>query len=150
MHGVTICEEWIAPVCVPTGRPASDHLHGARLLRGKTRPQAWDNWLRLADMTAADASRVDYEHFYLCIQAALAGLEIGMTSFLMVQDELKSGQLIAPFGFVRDGSSYCLLSARPFAQSTNAMLFQQWITQQMSLCSQQFAEGAAVHSPTVI
>lgn len=147
MHGVTICEEWIGPVRVPSSRPASDHLRGACLLRSKTRPQAWDNWLRLADMTATDVSRVDYEHFYLCIQAALAGLGIGMVSFLMVQDELKSDQLIAPFGFVRDGSSYCLLSPRPFEQSANAMLFREWVTQQMSACVRQLGDGIMVCSP---
>lgn len=138
VHGVTLCEEWIGPVCVPSSRPASDHLRGACMLRSKTRPQAWDNWLRLADMTTVQVSRVDYEHFYLCIQAALAGQGIAMASFLMVQDELKSGQLIAPFGFIRDGSSYCLLSPQPFEQSTNAMVFREWITQQMSACSRQF------------
>ncbi|WP_336346507.1 LysR substrate-binding domain-containing protein [Pseudomonas monsensis] len=137
VHTVTICEEWIGPVCIPA--KAADGLQGACLLRSKTRPLAWDNWLRLAEMGVPHSSRVDYEHFYLCIQAALAGLGIGMASFLMVQDELASGQLSAPFGFIQDGSTYCLLSPRPFESCANSMAFKTWLTQAMSVCSPHIA-----------
>jgi DNA-binding transcriptional LysR family regulator len=134
VHAVTICQEWIGPVCLPSKKPESADLRGACLLRSKTRPLAWDNWLRLVGQGVPDGSRVDYEHFYLCIQAALAGQGIGMASFLMVQSELESGQLIAPFGFTQDGSTYCLLSPRPFENCANSTAFRVWLTEAMSVC----------------
>ena len=137
VHAVTICQEWIGPVSLPSKSPESTELHGACLLRSKTRLLAWDNWLRCVGRGAADVSRVDYEHFYLCIQAALAGLGIAMASFLMVQNELESGQLIAPFGFIQDGSTYCLLSPRPFENCANSTAFRTWLSEAMSACSRQ-------------
>ena len=59
---------------------------------------------------ARETERSDFEHFYLSIQAASAGLGLAIASALMVRDELDSGQLQAPFGFLRDGSAYHLLS----------------------------------------
>ena len=132
IHCETICEEWIGPVCIPALWPEGQKLDDMPLLRSTTRPLAWDNWMRLADVAAPGAIRMEYEHFYLCIQAAAAGLGVSMASLLMVQDELKSKQLIAPFGFTRDGSRYCLLSPRPFDDSSKCRLFLKWITEQMA------------------
>ena len=137
IHSVRICEEWIGPVCTPSNSPDKRKSQGVRLLRSQTRPLAWDNWLRLSEMAMPNAGSVDYEHFYLCIQAATAGLGISVVSFLMVQDELRSGQLIAPFGFIQDGSAYCLLSPRPFEESAKCTAFRDWVTKQMGLCTKQ-------------
>ncbi|WP_455922624.1 LysR substrate-binding domain-containing protein [Pseudomonas putida] len=128
LHSVAICQEWIGPVCTPANCPEDGRLDGQPLLRSRTRPAAWDNWLRMRNQPVPVAPRVDYEHFYLCLQAATAGLGISMASFLMVQDELASGQLVAPFGFAADGSSYCLLSAVPFEHSAKCEHFRTWVT----------------------
>jgi DNA-binding transcriptional LysR family regulator len=133
VHSVKICDEWIGPVCAAAARPPGDVLDGARMLYSKTRPMAWDNWLRLQNLSARDALKAEYEHFYLCVQAAAAGLGIAMASFLMVQDEQASGQLVAPWGFVQDGSSYCLLSPSPFDECPKSTTFQQWIVGQAML-----------------
>ncbi|MCE6984382.1 LysR family transcriptional regulator, partial [Pseudomonas frederiksbergensis] len=71
---------------------------------------AWATWLHRSGESAKGSSRADYEHFYLCIQAAAAGLGVAMASRLMVQDEIDSGQLQAPRGFIQDQSAYYLLS----------------------------------------
>lgn len=141
VHSVTICEEWIGPVCTSSNIPKNGQLEGLRLLRSQTRPMAWDNWLRLSEMAMPDAIRVDYEHFYLCIQAATAGLGMSMASLLMVQNELESGQLTAPFGFIRDGSTYCLLSPRPFEESPKCNAFREWVAVQMNDCIEQISRG---------
>ncbi|WP_295475673.1 LysR substrate-binding domain-containing protein [uncultured Pseudomonas sp.] len=132
IHCATIGEEWTGPVCTPALWSAGQPLDGMRLLHSKTRPLAWDNWLRLAQVAAAGTTRQEYEHFYLCIQAAAAGLGVGMASLLMVHGELESGQLIAPFGFIRDGSRYCLMSPRPFEESAKCRVFLEWISGQMA------------------
>ncbi|EJC60876.1 LysR family transcriptional regulator, partial [Alcaligenes faecalis subsp. faecalis NCIB 8687] len=71
-----------------------------------SRPQAWATWERLSGQSLHAANKLELEHFYLCIQAAMSGQGIDLVSRLMVEDELKNGQLIAPQGFIPDGSAY--------------------------------------------
>lgn len=131
LHSLKICEEWIGPVCRP-GQNAN--LDGQRLLHSATRPSAWSTWLRLDGRQARHTERSDFEHFYLSIQAASAGLGLAMASALMVRDELDSGQLQAPFGFVRDGSAYHLLSPRPLTDGGKRQRFAQWILEESRAC----------------
>jgi DNA-binding transcriptional LysR family regulator len=126
-----ICDEWIGPVCHPT---SPTQLDGQRLLHSTTRPAAWPTWLRLSGQQARHNERSDYEHFYLTIQAASAGLGLAMASALMVRDELDSGQLQAPFGFVRDGSAYHLLSPQPLDDSGKRQRFAEWVMGECQRC----------------
>ena len=126
-----VCDEWIGPVCHPA---ASARLYGQRLLHSTTRPAAWPTWLRLSGQQARHCERSDYEHFYLSIQAANAGLGLAMASALMVCDELDSGQLQAPYGFVRDGSAYHLLSPQPLADSSKCQRFAEWLMDECRGC----------------
>lgn len=64
-------------MCHPT---ASTQLDGQRLLHSATRPGAWRTWLRHSGQQARRNERSDYEHFYLSIQAASAGLGLAMAS----------------------------------------------------------------------
>ncbi|WP_416220985.1 LysR substrate-binding domain-containing protein [Pseudomonas sp. RP23018S] len=97
--------------------------------------------MRLCDVEAPRSTQLDYERFYLCLQTAASGLGVSMASALMVEDELRSGQLMAPYGFVRDGSTYCLLSPKPFGESPKCEAFLEWITLQMHLSIQRLQAG---------
>jgi DNA-binding transcriptional LysR family regulator len=128
VHTMKICEEWVGPVCVPGTCSDANILKGMNLLHTGSRPKAWDTWFRLSGVSGRENVRIDYEHFYLCIQAAMSGLGMAMSSFFMVQDELASGQLLAPFGFLKDGSSYYLLSPRPFDADEKCQRLTEWIS----------------------
>ena len=41
-----------------------------------------------------------FEHFYLVIQAAACGLGLAMVPRILVEDEIRNGHIVAPFGFV--------------------------------------------------
>lgn len=43
----------------------------------------------------------------------MAGLGVAIGPWHLVRDDLASGVLVAPMGFVADGSSYSLLSPQP-------------------------------------
>ncbi|ANY89421.1 MULTISPECIES: LysR substrate-binding domain-containing protein [Pseudomonas] len=131
LHSLKICDEWIGPVCQPN---LSSRLDGQRLLHSATRPNAWATWLRLNDRQTRDTERSDFEHFYLSIQAASAGLGLAIASALMVRDELDSGQLQAPFSFLRDGSAYHLLSPRPLEAGDKRQRFATWVVQECQSC----------------
>jgi len=131
LYSLKICDEWIGPVGRP---PAPRQLEGQRLLHSSTRPGAWASWLRLSGQQAMHTQRSDYEHFYLSIQAASAGLGLAMASALMVRDELDSGQLQAPFGFVRDGSAYHLLSPHSLDDNGKRQRFAAWVLEECASC----------------
>lgn len=165
VHASKICDEWIGPVCRSRQWPRGG-LAQARRLHTATRPDAWAAWQRLhtsgshaakaaptasgttpstrralrqASNPADQAGQAQhYEHFYLSIQAAAAGLGVAMASVLMVHDALASEQLHAPQGFVRDGSSYHLLSRVPWAEASTACLqLRQWLQSEAAACCPQ-------------
>ncbi|WP_252091988.1 LysR substrate-binding domain-containing protein [Pseudomonas sp. MWU13-3659] len=127
LHSLKICDEWIGPVATPG-------FKGQRLLHSATRLDAWATWLRLSGQGLKQGERSDFEHFYLSLQAAGAGLGLAIASALMVRDELDNAQLEAPFGFLRDGSSYHLLSPRPLDDGGKRQRFAQWVSGECQAC----------------
>lgn len=122
--------ERIGPVCRPdlVGRlTGAADLGKAAFLHTGTRPQAWDDWRRITGMTAEPASQQTLEHFYLTLQAAVAGVGVAVAPYAVVRDDLERGQLVAPFGFVPDGTSYHLLSRRPPEQDARVGRLTAWL-----------------------
>jgi DNA-binding transcriptional LysR family regulator len=145
VHALTLCDEWIGPVC---SRAQARSWEALPWLHTKSRPSAWKTWLRHSGLVVKEGERVQYEHFYLCIQAALSGQGLAVASCLMVQDELSSKTLVAPHGFVRDGSHYCLLSSRPLEEDPKRLRFAHWVMQEMQQCTAQAAASSARKAPT--
>ena len=132
VHAEKVCEEWVGPVCAPALLKRKQlYLPAQRILHTSSRKNAWASWRAVAKTTAAHTGSQTYEHFYLTLQAAGAGLGVAIGSVFMAQEEIDSGRLVAPFGFVRDGSEYCLLSMLPFEADPRRLAFLQWIREQM-------------------
>jgi LysR family transcriptional regulator, glycine cleavage system transcriptional activator len=73
---------------------------------------------------------VEFEHFYLAIQAAEAGQGMAIASIHMVAAALAEGRLCAPFGFGTDTTSY--LALRPSGSSDARVdLLIEWLGQIM-------------------
>ena len=71
------------------------------------------------------------EHFYLSLQAASAGLGVAMGPQLLVLDDIAAGRLVAPMGFVADGSQYCLLAPHHWVAGSAQQRVAQWLQGQM-------------------
>jgi DNA-binding transcriptional LysR family regulator len=97
--------EWIGPVCSPEFfaatklRTPADLAH-CQWLAPNTRPNVWKEWIEASDVALSPRAPQSYEHFYLLIQAAICGLGIAVVPKILVLDDLRSGKLVAPFGFV--------------------------------------------------
>ncbi|USX19049.1 LysR substrate-binding domain-containing protein [Oxalobacteraceae bacterium OTU3REALA1] len=132
VHVEKVCDEWVGPVCAPALLKRKQlHLPAQRILHTSSRKNAWAGWRAVTKTTAAHTGSQTYEHFYLTLQAAGAGLGVAIGSVFMAQEEIDSGRLVAPFGFVRDGSEYCLLSMQPFEADPRRSAFLRWIREQM-------------------
>ena len=132
VHAATVCDEWIGPVCAPTlVKRKQLQLAAQRVLHTSSRKTAWASWHGASGTAAGHGASQTYEHFYLTLQAAGAGLGVAISSVFMAQDEIADGRLVAPFGFVRDGSAYCLLSPLPFDADPRRAALLQWMRRQM-------------------
>ncbi|WP_328549722.1 LysR substrate-binding domain-containing protein [Streptomyces sp. NBC_00366] len=122
--------ERIGPVCRPdlaTRLTGAAGLPQVALLHTATRPQAWDDWRRITGMKTEPASQQTLEHFYLTLQAAAAGVGVAIAPYAVVRDDLERGQLVAPFGFVPDGTSYHLLSRQSPEQDGRVRQLTAWL-----------------------
>lgn len=117
----TLFSERIGPVCradkLDAFFDANDGQFalrpGAPCLHTRTRPEAWKNWRTLVGARASRGKHHEFDHFYFSLQTAAAGIGVAMGPWHLVRDDIAAGILVAPMGFVEDGSSYCLLSREP-------------------------------------
>ena len=139
-HAEPLFAERVGPVCRPDRLQqwfthAADgtlRLHSqAPLLHSRTRPDAWATWAARTNAPAmAHSAGQQFDHFYFSLQAAVAGMGVAVGPWQQVRDDVASGVLVAPMGFVEDGSRYCLLSpVAPAADSVPAQLLD-WLRAQ--------------------
>lgn len=135
---VPLTNEWIGAVCSPEYLAASGvqtvaDLGGQRLLATKTRPHAWKDWYCSIQHPYSEPHEMEFfEHFYLLIQAAKVGLGFACVPRMLVQAELESGALVAPFGCV-EGPAKLVLWISPTAKmrsDTDDLV--RWIRKEMS------------------
>ncbi|RRU76539.1 LysR family transcriptional regulator [Stutzerimonas xanthomarina] len=97
------------PRCVELRDAAPAALLEETLLHTASRPQAWPNWARQQGL---DPARLrlgqSFEHLYFLLEAALAGLGVAIAPQQLVADDLKSGRLLAPWGFVETSARLAL------------------------------------------
>jgi LysR family transcriptional regulator, glycine cleavage system transcriptional activator len=125
----------VGPVCAPRlieNRSALRMLDLRRhkLLHAETTAQAWSEWLRRVDGSGIDVKKSQgFEHTYFMLEAAASGLGVGIASLALVEQDLQSGRLVAPFGFVPTGRSYYVLHARQTAVNAKIEAFRSWIVE---------------------
>ncbi|WP_111494913.1 LysR family transcriptional regulator [Marinobacter bohaiensis] len=119
MEAIELAPEDICAVASPAQahpfdpqRP--DSIFTAPLLHTRSRPQAWPQWARAQGL---DESRLEqalrngqgFDHLYYLIEAALAGLGVAIAPRLLVEGDLASGRLVAPWGSIETSGRLCLL-----------------------------------------
>ncbi|MGW2202924.1 LysR substrate-binding domain-containing protein [Streptomyces sp. NPDC001774] len=130
--------ERIGPVCSPdlAERLRDGHgvaaagVTGVTILHASTRPGAWADWQRLTRRRVEPDGEQTFEHFYLALQAAVAGVGMAIGPYALVHDDLVRGQLVAPFGLVEDGTGYQLLSPQPPERDERIAALLAWLRAQ--------------------
>lgn len=136
MRVFELAAESIGPVLSPRyGRHAvlagsvPSALLDEALLHTVSRPQAWPQW---ATAQGLDAGRLrlgqGFEHLYYLLEAAVAGLGVAIAPQQLVADELASGRLVAPWGFVETPARLALwVPARQLDRRAERLA--QWLRQ---------------------
>ncbi|WP_434279215.1 LysR family transcriptional regulator [Acinetobacter sp. CE-15] len=75
--------------------------------------------------------QVKLEHFYLCLEACLAGLGATIISIYMIEKELDRGAFQKLTPAIKDNSSYYLLSHTKISDDPRKLIFLNWIKNEM-------------------
>src|SRR5471032_717933 len=85
VHAEKVCDEWVGPLCAPTLLKRKQlQLASQKVLHTSSRKAAWPNWRNVTKTAADHTGSQTYEHFYLTLQAACAGLGVAIGSVFMV------------------------------------------------------------------
>jgi LysR family glycine cleavage system transcriptional activator len=126
-----VMDEWLGPVCAPAlAKRARRALEKVPLLRTRTRPHAWATWAAAVERPKLVARGPAFDHFATAVQAAIAGLGATISPYQLVEAELVSGRLVAPFGFVKGDVGYVLLARRPFEEDPRGARLLAWLQQE--------------------
>ena len=131
-----LTRERIGPVCHPKylaqmGISTIESLAKARILGTATRPNAWADWTRLMECDIALTPHEQYEHFYLVIQAATSQLGVALVPHYLVEEEISSGQLVAPFSFIESPYTLSLWIAPHERRRDEVRRLAAWIKERM-------------------
>jgi LysR family transcriptional regulator, glycine cleavage system transcriptional activator len=100
-------------------------LARATLLHPLTRRDAWARWGADVGWDAGERPGPEFEHFFVMIEAATAALGACIAPWPYVIDDLRTGRLVAPFGFCPSSFSYVAL--RRNRRSRKAEAFCEWL-----------------------
>jgi LysR family glycine cleavage system transcriptional activator len=122
----------VGPVCAPAllkGRSSMrlTDLRRCPLLCADTRPDAWADWTQSRRIALDHRKARPFEHMYFMLEAAASGLGVAIASHPQVEEDLRAGRLVAPFGFTPSGRSYCVLHARALGDNPKIAAFRAWI-----------------------
>lgn len=83
------------------------------LLHTASRPQAWQEWASRIDLDAGTLRMgTRFDRLYYLLEAAAAGLGIAIAPEPLVAEDIASGRLIAPWGFVETEAQWVLCAAK--------------------------------------
>lgn len=134
-----LMSEELVVVCSPAlmegEYPLTSHaaLRNHRLIRHSTRPNSWEHWYRSVGEHPDNLQwGPSLEHFFMIIQAAIVGLGVALLPRFLVEDDIRSGRLVAPFpDRVVGPGAYYLVTSGPKSELTRVKLFRTWILEQV-------------------
>ena len=98
------------PVMAPAMAAGGVDLGGMARLYTRSHRQAWAEWSEHAHVAVPDAPEErEYEHLFYMQEAAVAGLGAGLSPWIYVANDIASGRLIAPYGFVPTPAKFHLV-----------------------------------------
>ncbi|MBV0933733.1 LysR family transcriptional regulator [Marinobacterium weihaiense] len=134
---IELAPERIGPVLRPdllvgSEDPAPDSLQRLPLLQTLSRPQAWPEWCdRFGLDSHALQPQQSFDHLNYMLEAALVGLGVAIAPEYLVEEDLRTGRLLAPWGFIETEAQLTLWLPRG-ARDPRAQQLAQWLKQRLS------------------
>jgi DNA-binding transcriptional LysR family regulator len=88
-------------------------LSNEALLHTTSRPQAWPTWAQACGLpTTSLRYGQGFARLFYLLEAAVAGLGVAIAPAQLVQDDLRAGRLLAPWGFRQTSAFWILATPR--------------------------------------
>ena len=98
------------PVLAPALAEGGVDLAKAPRLHTRPHRQAWDEWSEHAHFPLPEApENREYDHLFYMLEAAVAGLGVGLSPWIYVANDIAAGRLVAPFGFTPTPAKFHLV-----------------------------------------
>lgn len=104
-------------------------------LGSRTRPAAWQQWLKAHPSVPRPAEIRYHDHHFLMVEAATAGLGVALSPLVLATDDIAKKRLVAPLGFDTDGSHYGLISRDGIELAGAPLALAEWLREE---CSKSF------------
>jgi LysR family glycine cleavage system transcriptional activator len=129
----------LMPVCSPILLEGAHPLHRPEDLRHHTLLHAldggddWRLWLRAAGVQGIDPTRgPKFDSVALVLQAAINGAGVGIGRRQLVEDEVASGRLVAPFDLeLTDECAYYFVAPEAMAEQPKVVAFRDWLFEEV-------------------
>ena len=117
----------------PLRSPADLARHG--LLQHTTRPDAWQRYFADCGLPPPDMRQSPgFEHFFMIIEAAAAGMGMALLPQFLAADELASGRLApAVDHMLRNDRAYFIAHAPGAGRTRKVRLFKEWLLEESRL-----------------
>lgn len=132
-----LADEYVAAVSAPKRDVATD----VPLIVTASRPNLLKHLKKgnLLSKELLSLRKKKLEHFYLSIEAAIAGLGISVVSPHMIDKEIQDGVLKYDSPPVPDGSAYYLLSRTPYEDDERKRIFLAWLKKEFGSANKRLA-----------
>ena len=126
-------EEYVVPACSPAlleryRFEAPADIRKAPLLHITTRPDAWEQWLRLHNAPAEQVQGMLFDQFGTVAQVARAGLGVALLPTFLIEEELRTGQLVRALDLpMKNAEAYYLAWPEDRADHPPLVAFRDWI-----------------------
>lgn len=113
----------IAPIRCPADVPNAVKLQPTR------RPNLWRDWLMAAEVEDTNPwAGPRFEHYYLILEAAIAGLGLAILPHVIVSEELDAGRLVNPLNLQFDSPDCYRLVYPPSSENDLKLcIFRTWL-----------------------
>lgn len=133
-----IIREWIGLVCSPDYArdhdfTSADDLPRLYRLSTRSRPDAWTDWQVSYGLAPPELEpHEEFDEFYLLFQAAGFGLGVAIGLRHLVDEDLRSGRLVAPLGFVEGQHRLVLWTLPQTNARADIRVFAEWFREEMA------------------
>jgi LysR family transcriptional regulator, glycine cleavage system transcriptional activator len=128
---MTVCSPILLEGAHPLHRP--EDLRHHTLLHALDGGDDWRLWLRAAGVQGIDPTRgPKFDSVALVLQAAINGAGVGIGRRQLVEDEVASGRLVAPFDLeITDECAYYFVAPEAMADQPKVVAFRDWLLEEV-------------------
>ena len=130
LEATPFLDNYHGPVMAP--QLAEHDLASAPRLHTRPHRQAWREWADHSGVPVGPGGEHrEYEHLFYMLEAAVAGLGIGVSPWIYVAGDIASGRLAAPYGFVPTPARFHFVTPRASARPVTTA-FRDWLLEEAS------------------